>query len=85
MAVAHLERISGELIKRGRDATTPVAVIQDGTTASQRVLISTLDLMAAQAAAYRITSPSVVVIGEVVRLREELAFAAQPRRAEVAA
>ena len=85
MAVAHLERISTELIKRGRDAATPVAIIQDGTTSRQRVLISTLDLVAAQAAAYQITSPSVVVIGDVVRLREELAFAAQPMHAEVAA
>jgi uroporphyrin-III C-methyltransferase/precorrin-2 dehydrogenase/sirohydrochlorin ferrochelatase len=85
MAVAHLERIGAELIKRGRDAATPVAIIQDGTTSRQRVLISTLDLMAAQAAAYQVTSPSVVVIGDVVRLREELAFAAQPMLAEVAA
>ena len=85
MAVAHLERISTELIKRGRDAATPVAIIQDGTTDRQRVLISTLDLMAAQAAAYGITSPSVVVIGDVVRLREELAFAAGPMRTETAA
>ena len=85
MAVAHLERISAELVKRGRDAATPVAVIQDGTTSRQRVLISTLDLVAAQAAAYQITSPSVVVIGDVVRLREQLAFAAEPMVAEVAA
>jgi len=85
MAVAHLDQISTELIKRGRDAATPVAVIQDGTTSRQRVLISTLDLVAAQAAAYGISSPSVVVIGDVVRLREELAFAAQPLRAGVAA
>jgi uroporphyrin-III C-methyltransferase / precorrin-2 dehydrogenase / sirohydrochlorin ferrochelatase len=85
MAVAHLERISAELIKRGRDAATPVAIIQDGTTPRQRVLISTLDLMPAQAAAYGVTAPSVVVVGDVVRLREELAFSAQPQRAEEAA
>lgn len=85
MAVAHLERISAELVKRGRPATTPVAIIQDGTTPRQRVLISTLDLMAAQAAAYGIGSPSVVVVGDVVRLRDELAFAADPMRPEVAA
>ncbi|HWF82602.1 MAG TPA: uroporphyrinogen-III C-methyltransferase [Streptosporangiaceae bacterium] len=85
MAVAHLERISTELIKRGRDAATPVAVVQDGTTSRQRVLISTLDLVAAQAAAYQVTSPSVVVIGDVVKLREELAFAAEPLHSEAAA
>jgi uroporphyrin-III C-methyltransferase / precorrin-2 dehydrogenase / sirohydrochlorin ferrochelatase len=72
MAVAHLEQISTELIKRGKEATTPVAVIQDGTTPRQRVLISTLGLVAAQAAEHAIRSPAVVVIGEVVRLRAEL-------------
>ncbi len=85
MAVAHLDRISAELIKRGRDAATPVAVIQDGTTARQRVVVSTLDLVAAQATAYGVTSPAVVVIGEVVRLREALALAAEPIRQGAAA
>ena len=73
MAVAHLEQIATELIKRGRDASTPVAVVQDGTTEHQRVLISSLDKVAAQAAEEGIRSPAVVVVGEVVRLREQLA------------
>jgi uroporphyrin-III C-methyltransferase/precorrin-2 dehydrogenase/sirohydrochlorin ferrochelatase len=80
MAMAHLEQISAELIKRGRDGTTPVAVIQDGTTDRQQVLISTLERVAPEAAALHITSPAVVVIGEVVRLRAQLAaqLATQP-------
>ena len=65
MAMAHLEQITAELIKRGRDGTTPVAVIQDGTTERQQVLISTLERVAPEAAAHRITSPAVVVVGEV--------------------
>jgi uroporphyrin-III C-methyltransferase/precorrin-2 dehydrogenase/sirohydrochlorin ferrochelatase len=73
MAVAHLDQISAELIKRGRDAATPVAVVQDGTTEHQRVLISSLGKVAVQAAEEGIRSPAVVVIGEVVRLREQLA------------
>ena len=76
MAMAHLEQITAELIKRGRDGTTPVAVIQDGTTEHQQVLISTLERVASEAAAHRITSPAVVVIGDVVSLRAQLA--AQP-------
>jgi uroporphyrin-III C-methyltransferase / precorrin-2 dehydrogenase / sirohydrochlorin ferrochelatase len=76
MAMAHLEQITAELIKRGRDATTPVAVIQDGTTEHQQVLISTLERVAAEAAAHHITSPAVVVIGDVVSLRSQLT--AQP-------
>ena len=42
MAVAHLDAVATELIKRGRAAATPVAVISDGTTPDQQVLTSTL-------------------------------------------
>ncbi len=77
MAIAHLDQIATELIKRGRDAVTPVAVIQDGTTEHQRVLISSLDKVAAQAAEEGIRSPAVVVIGEVVKLREQLGMSAK--------
>ena len=49
MGVAHLEEISAELIKRGRDAATPVAVIRDGTMPGQQVLTSTLGAVAAEA------------------------------------
>src|SRR5215472_10905886 len=73
MAVAHLDAISSELIKRGRDAATPVAVIREGTMPTQQVLISTLEHVAADAAAQNIRPPAVVVIGDVVGLRDKLA------------
>jgi len=76
MAVAHLEAISTELIKRGRDRATPVAVIKDGTMPTQQVLTSTLEHVAADAARQRIRPPAVVVIGDVVGLHAQLA---QPR------
>jgi uroporphyrin-III C-methyltransferase / precorrin-2 dehydrogenase / sirohydrochlorin ferrochelatase len=86
MAMAHLEQITAELIKRGRDGTTPVAVIQDGTTEHQQVLISTLERVAPEAAAHHITSPAVVVIGDVVSLRAQLAAqSAQAREPGAAA
>jgi uroporphyrinogen III methyltransferase/synthase len=72
MAVAHLEGISTELIKRGRAATTPVAVIRDGTLPDQDVLVSTLEHVAADAARLQVRPPAVVVIGDVVGLRERL-------------
>jgi uroporphyrin-III C-methyltransferase / precorrin-2 dehydrogenase / sirohydrochlorin ferrochelatase len=75
MAVAHLEAISSELIKRGRDRATPVAVIKDGTMPTQQVLTSTLEYVAADAARQRIEPPAVVVIGEVVRLSDQLGLA----------
>ena len=75
MAVAHLEAISTELIKRGRAATTPVAVIRDGTLPDQQVLISTLEHVATDAARQLVRPPAVVVIGDVVGLRDQLSAA----------
>jgi uroporphyrin-III C-methyltransferase / precorrin-2 dehydrogenase / sirohydrochlorin ferrochelatase len=72
MAVAHLEQIADELIKRGRDASTPVAVICDGTTPEQQVITSTLGQVAAEAGRKGVRPPAVVVVGDVVRLREQL-------------
>jgi uroporphyrin-III C-methyltransferase/precorrin-2 dehydrogenase/sirohydrochlorin ferrochelatase len=73
MAMARLEEVTRELIKRGRDASTPAAVICDGTTERQQVVMSTLGQVAADVAARGVGPPAVVVIGEVVRLREALA------------
>ncbi len=73
MAVAHLDAVAAELIKRGRDAATPVAVISDGTTPDQHVLTSTLGSVAADAARAGVRPPAVVIIGDVVRLRGLLA------------
>jgi uroporphyrin-III C-methyltransferase/precorrin-2 dehydrogenase/sirohydrochlorin ferrochelatase len=82
MAVTHLDTIAAELIKRGRDAATPVAVIRDGTTPRQQVLVSRLDQVAAEAARHGIRPPAVVVIGEVVRLSEHLSPTVQVPLAE---
>jgi uroporphyrin-III C-methyltransferase/precorrin-2 dehydrogenase/sirohydrochlorin ferrochelatase len=73
MAVAHLDAVAAELIKRGRDAATPVAVISDGTTPDQQVLTSTLGCVAADSARAGVRPPAVVVIGDVVQLRHLLA------------
>jgi uroporphyrin-III C-methyltransferase/precorrin-2 dehydrogenase/sirohydrochlorin ferrochelatase len=91
MAVAHLDSVAAELVKRGRDASTPVAVICDGTMPGQRVLTATLADVADEAERAGIEPPAVVVIGEVVRLREMLGVAkpgadlqgAEPRGAEL--
>jgi uroporphyrin-III C-methyltransferase/precorrin-2 dehydrogenase/sirohydrochlorin ferrochelatase len=75
MAVSHLDAVAAELIKRGRDAATPVAVIRDGTMPGQQVLTSTLADVAADAERAGVSPPAVVVIGEVVRLRDRLGVA----------
>ena len=72
MAVASLERIAAELVRHGRDPATPVAVVPACTTDRQRVVTGDLATIAGRAA--DVGAPSVVVIGEVVRLHETLAW-----------
>jgi uroporphyrin-III C-methyltransferase/precorrin-2 dehydrogenase/sirohydrochlorin ferrochelatase len=67
MAVGRLEQVCAALIAGGRDSATPVAVVQDGTLPSERVIVTTLADAAADAA--DVKSPAVVVVGEVVGLR----------------
>ncbi len=72
MAVGRLSQIADELVKRGRPASTPVAVICEGTTPRQRVVVSTLARVGEDAAMRQVEPPAVVVVGEVVRMRERL-------------
>jgi uroporphyrin-III C-methyltransferase/precorrin-2 dehydrogenase/sirohydrochlorin ferrochelatase len=68
MAVERIGAIAETLIRHGRAADTPVAVIQEGTTAAQRRLDATLDSVAADIAEAGLRPPAVIVIGEVVRV-----------------
>lgn len=72
MGLPNLDRIAARLIAAGRSADEPVAVISRATTPAQRVVVATLADAAAQAAAARLDAPTLVVIGEVVRLRAAL-------------
>ncbi|MCU1590716.1 MAG: cysG [Frankiales bacterium] len=67
MAVGRLESVCAALVAGGRDAATPVGVVQDGTLPSQRVIVTTLRDAARDSA--DVKSPAVVVIGDVVGLR----------------
>lgn len=71
MAVGRLEQLSTELVKRGRAASTPVAIVQNATLPTQQVLVATLGDVAERAAAAGVVPPAVVVVGDVVSLREQ--------------
>jgi uroporphyrin-III C-methyltransferase/precorrin-2 dehydrogenase/sirohydrochlorin ferrochelatase len=73
MAVERLAQIAETLIAEGRPADTPVAVVQDGTTSTQRSVSGTLATIAADAKAAGIGHPAVVVVGEVVAVAERIA------------
>jgi uroporphyrin-III C-methyltransferase len=72
MGVSALPRIARTLIAHGRPPCTPVAVVNSGATARQVTLVDRLDRIAARAA--DVAPPAVIVIGEVVRLRDRLAW-----------
>ncbi|WP_420117678.1 uroporphyrinogen-III C-methyltransferase [Micromonospora sp.] len=66
MGLKNLAAIADTLTRHGRDAVTPVAVIQEGTTGGQRSLRSTLGAVAADVVAAGLRPPAIVVIGDVV-------------------
>ena len=70
MGVRNLPELTAALIGQGRDPHTPVAVIRWGTRAEQQVVTGTLIDIAIKAET--IEPPAVIVVGEVVQLREEL-------------
>src|SRR5207244_688211 len=72
MGVESLSRIARELIAHGRPAATPVALVRWGTTSAQETVTGTLRDIAARAARARLEPPVVIVIGDVVALRERL-------------
>jgi len=73
MGLANLRSITDELMAHGRDPQTPAALIERGTTEAQRTVTATLGTLADCAAAARIESPAIAVIGDVVSLRSHLA------------
>ncbi|MCO7623773.1 siroheme synthase CysG [Pseudomonas guariconensis] len=74
MGLVGLPTICAELIRHGRAASTPAALVQQGTTRNQRVFTGTLADLPALVARHEVHAPTLVIVGEVVRLREKLAW-----------
>lgn len=72
MGVTHIRCIAAELIANGRSANTPVAVIRWGTYETQQTVVGSLMNIADLVEREGLLAPAVIVIGEVVRLRDEL-------------
>ncbi|HDD35542.1 MAG TPA: uroporphyrinogen-III C-methyltransferase [Candidatus Desulfofervidus auxilii] len=72
MGVGHLSAIVEKLIHYGRPQNTPVAIIRWGTLPDQETLISTLGNVVKDAKKRNLKPPAIIVIGEVVKLREKL-------------
>ena len=74
MAVKNLPNLTTKLMENGRPAETPVAVVRWGTRADQETLVTTLGEVAQEVREREIKPPAVMVVGEVVRLRESLSW-----------
>jgi uroporphyrinogen III methyltransferase/synthase len=74
MGMRTLPSLVARLLAAGRAPDTPAAAVQWGTTPRQRTVVAPLSELVERVEQAGLGTPSVVVVGEVVRLREELAW-----------
>jgi uroporphyrinogen III methyltransferase/synthase len=73
-AVGSIGDIAQALVAAGRPGTCPVSMTRVGTTTEQHTIVSTLDQIAADARAAKMTPPAITVVGDVVDLRGALSW-----------
>ena len=74
MGVKNLANITNNLIRQGRSPSTPVALVRWGTTPMQEVVTGTLDNIGERVRESGLKPPAIIVVGDVVSLREELTW-----------
>jgi uroporphyrin-III C-methyltransferase/precorrin-2 dehydrogenase/sirohydrochlorin ferrochelatase len=74
MGLVGLAQICEKLIAHGLPATMPAAVVQQGTTQNQRVVVADIATLAAKVQAAGLKTPCLTIVGEVVNLRAKLAW-----------
>ncbi|MDX5373041.1 MAG: siroheme synthase CysG [Pseudomonadaceae bacterium] len=74
MGLVGLPQICQALIDHGRASDTPAALVQQGTTQNQRVFTGTLANLPQLVAEHEVHAPTLVIVGEVVSLRDKLAW-----------
>ncbi len=72
MGLMGLPVLCAKLMEHGLPGSTPMAVVQQGTTPSQRVVTATLSTMPAAVQDAGLKAPTLIIVGEVVKLREKL-------------
>ena len=73
-AVTRIGEVAESLIAAGRAEQTPVAMTRMGTTTRQETVVSTLAEIAAAAEAAQMTPPAIVVVGDIVGMRDTLSW-----------
>lgn len=78
MGVSQLETFQQRLIAHGRAASTPFALVENGSRSHQRVITGTLGQLARRATEQAVQSPALLILGEVAALAESLAWFGAP-------
>ena len=78
MGVAELGTLQTRLIAHGRAASTPFALVENGSRPEQRVVTGTLAHLAERALSHGVSSPALLILGEVASLATSLAWFGQP-------
>jgi len=74
MGLSNLDRLMSRLIEAGKDRETKAAVISHATDPEQKTVVGTIEKIADLAKKAKLTSPALIVVGEVVGLRKQLNF-----------
>ncbi len=74
MGIGNLPYITEQLLKYKRNPTIPVALIEWGSTSHQRVVTGTLETIVSIASEEKIKNPSMIIVGEVVKMSEKIAW-----------
>ena len=74
MGLSRLGTICKQLVSGGMDKKIPVAVIQDGTTSKQKMVIGTVSDIAQKVKRSKIEPPSIIIIGKVVSLSKTIGW-----------
>ena len=85
MGVSSIGVFQEQLLKHGRDASTPFAIVENGSRKNQRVITGRLGDMAEVSAREKVQSPSLLLLGEVTQLAQELSWFASTESAKVSA
>lgn len=80
MAVGNLGAIVRELLKAGKGKKTPVAIIENATLRTQKIVKGSLDDIVVKARKNNVTPPAIVIIGDVVKREQEFNWIRTSRR-----
>ena len=82
MGLHGLDRVCGEMVAAGAPAAMPAALVEQGTLADERVITGTLGDLPDRVAGLTLQSPALLIVGEVVKVREAVRSGAATAEAE---